>query len=123
LDSILNSVKKNLGLDASYLAFDDDVIMNINSVFGTLNQLGIGPADGFAIEDDSAVWDDFLAGDVKLNSVKMYVYLRVRLAFDPPTTSYHISAVNDQIRELEWRLNTYREEASWVSPITPAISE
>ena len=77
--------------------------------------------DGFAIEDDTAVWDDFLAGDVKLNSVKMYVYLRVRLAFDPPTTSYHIAAINDQIRELEWRLNTYREEDSWVNP--PVLSE
>lgn len=119
MDSILDSVKKNLGLDPSYSAFDEDVITHVNSVFAILHQLGIGPSNGFAISDDSAVWDDFLTGDVKLSAVRTYVYLRVRLIFDPPQTSYHTAAISDQIRELEWRLNTYREEESWLNPAPP----
>jgi hypothetical protein len=118
-DSILNSVKKNLGLDESYTAFDADILLYINGVFSTLNQLGIGPEDGFAIEDDSTTWDAFLGTDLKLNSVKTYMYLRVRLLFDPPQTSHHIDAVNKQILELEWRLNTVREMTAWVAPEPP----
>lgn len=115
-ESILNSTKKNLGIDASYTAFDPDIITHINSVFSTLNELGIGPAGGFMIEDDSAVWGDFLGNDMRVNSVKTYMYLRVRLIFDPPTTSYHIQAIQEQVRELEWRLNTQREATQWTAP-------
>lgn len=115
-ESILNSTKKNLGVDASYTAFDLDIITHINSVFSTLAQLGVGPAEGFMIEDDSAVWGDFLGSDRNLNSVKTYMYLRVRLLFDPPTTSYHIQAIQEQVRELEWRLNVYREAGQWTAP-------
>ena len=116
-DSILNSVKKNLGIEASYTAFDHDVITHVNSVFSTLNQLGIGPEDGFMIEDDTAVWGDFIGVDPRLNNVKTYVYLRVRLLFDPPSTSYHVTAMKDQIQELEWRLNAFREDTAWVPGI------
>lgn len=108
-DSILNSVKKILGVAADYDAFDTDIIIHINSVFSTLNQLGLGPTDGFMIEDDSAVWEDFLLGDMRLNHVKTYTYLRVRVLFDPPTTGFTLTALQEQIKELEWRLSVFRE--------------
>ena len=108
-ESILTSTKKNLGIAASYTAFDEDVILHINSVFSTLNQLGIGPIEGFHIVDATAVWADFLEGDLRLNAVKTYIYLRVRMLFDPPTTGYHVGAIQKQIEELEWRLNIVRE--------------
>lgn len=119
--SILKSVKRVLGLGTDIDEFDEDVIMHINSIFSTLHQLGIGPDTGFAIEDNVAEWDDFLIGDNLLNSVKTYVYLRVRLLFDPPATSFHISAMERQIQEIEWRLNVKREGGSWVDP-TPVTT-
>lgn len=118
-ESILNSTKKILGLDQSYTAFDPDVIMHINSVFSTLNQLGLGPINGFMIDDATATWDTFIGNDPRLNSVKTYVYLRVRLLFDPPSLSFVIEAMKDQIRELEWRLNVVREGDSWTEPSLP----
>jgi hypothetical protein len=108
-NSILDDVKKVLGLDASYTVYDIDVIMHINTAFGVLNQLGIGPDVGFSISDNTAVWDDFTAGDVLLNMVKSAIYLRVRLLFDPPTTSYLIESMRKQLEELEVRLNINRE--------------
>jgi hypothetical protein len=114
--SILSSVKKILGLAESYEAFDLDIIIHINTVFGTLNQLGIGPDDGFEIEDATPTWDAFTGGDPRLNGVKTYTYLRVRFLFDPPTTSYLIDAVNNQIKEFEWRLSAYREMTGWTDP-------
>lgn len=115
-DSILNSVKKILGLGEDYTSFDEDVILNINSTFSTLNQLGVGPEDGFAISDDTATWVDFLGDDARLNHVKTYVWLRVRLLFDPPSTSYSLESMKHQVQELEWRLNVQREEMTWNSP-------
>lgn len=114
--SILTDTKKVLGFEQADDGFDLDIIMHINSAFATLNQLGIGPADGFEITDDSATWDEFLADDKKLNSVKSYLYLRVRLIFDPPTTSFHLQAMKEQIEQIEWRLNVKREEETWVEP-------
>jgi len=118
-DSILNSVKKNVGVDESMTAFDYEIITLINSAFSTLNQLGIGPVDGFMIEDDTATWDSFLAGDPRFNSIRTYMSLKVRLAFDPPGTSFAIAAMEKQIEELEWRLNTVREGDEWVNPNPP----
>lgn len=118
--SILDSIKKILGLAPDYTVFDVDIILHINSVFTTLTQLGIGPGEGFMIEDNTATWDQFIADDLELNSVKTYVFLRVRMLFDPPQTSYLISATNDQIRELEWRLNVHREGLMWNDPNPPA---
>jgi hypothetical protein len=109
-DSILLSTKKTLGLAEDYTAFDQDIIMHINTVFTFLTQLGVGPIEGFMIEDASDVWDDF-STDFRLNSIKSYVYLRVRLLFDPPATSFLLAAVQEQIKELEWRINVFRELA------------
>lgn len=104
-DSILISTKKILGLEADYTDFDLDVMTHINSVFNTLTQLGVGPSEGYMIESDADEWADFLSDNKSLNSVKTYVYLKVRLLFDPPTTSYLIDALKQQAQELEWRLN------------------
>lgn len=117
-DSILDSVKKVLGIDASYSAFDEDVLMHINSAFATLNQLGLGPDAGFEITDSTTTWDAFIGTDKRLNPVKSYVYLRLRLIFDPPQTSYHLESMKEQIKEMEWRLNVKREGESWVDPTT-----
>lgn len=108
-ESILTSTKKVLGIDAAYDAFDLDIITHINSAFNTLHQLDVGPIDGFFITGADEVWQSFTENNVFLNSVKSYVYLRVRMLFDPPATSFHLEAIKEQIRELEWRLNVYRE--------------
>lgn len=107
-DSILDSTKKNLGLDASYTVFDPSIITYINSVFSTLQQIGVGPLEGFAIEDKTAVWTDFV-DDKTLNGVKSYMYLRVRLLFDPPQTSHANAAMEQMAKEAEWRLNVHAE--------------
>lgn len=120
-ESILKSTKKNLGIEENYNVFDSDILMHINSVFSTLNQLGIGPALGYEIESDSDTWDTFLLGDSRLNAVKTYVYLRVRLLFDPPSTSFHITSIKEQIQELEWRLNAQRENVTWVNPLVVVV--
>lgn len=116
IESILDSTKKVLGLDSEYTAFDTDITMHINSVFSTLNQLGIGPPDGFAITGDTETWSAFIGADPRLNAVQTYVYLRVRMLFDPPQSSYLTTAIKEQIQELEWRLNVHREDESWQPP-------
>lgn len=115
-ESILTSTKKNLNLAADDESFDADITLYINSVFAILNQLGIGPVDGYEITGATETWDAFIGTDKNLNSVKTYVYLRVRLLFDPPTTGYLVEALKHQIEMLEWRLNTYREGLSWTAP-------
>lgn len=104
-NSILDSTKKMLGLDADYDAFDLDIIIHINSTFAQLAQIGVGPDDGFEIEDNSTLWVEYLGANKLINSVKSYMYLKVRMLFDPPTTSFDLSAKQEQIKELEWRLN------------------
>ena len=121
ITSILTSTKKILGISDVYTAFDEDIIMHINTVFSTLNQLGLGPVDGFAIADNVAVWDDFLVMDNRLNNVKTYMFMRVKLMFDPPSTSYLIASMERQVEQLEWRLNTYREATGWVDPNPPVV--
>lgn len=120
-NSILTSTKKALNLAEDYTAFDPDIILHINSVFSTLNQLGVGPVNGFMIEDKEATWDAFLGDDPRLNHVKTYVYLRVRMLFDPPQTGFHTTAMQEQIKELEWRLNVQREDTEWVNPLLPVV--
>ena len=105
MDSILISVKKSMGIAEECEDFDDELILFINSVFSTLNQLGVGPETGFAIQDDIANWSDYLNDDLNLNSVKTYVCLKVKLMFDPPNSSTVIEAINREIKELEWRIN------------------
>jgi hypothetical protein len=110
-ESILKSTKKVLGLDESYTAFDLDVITHINAAFSILDQLGVGPEGGFAIEDDLAEWNEYPVPMNQLHLIKTYVYLKVRILFDPPGTSFLVNAANDQLKEYEWRLNIFREVA------------
>lgn len=118
--SILNSTKKMLGLVEGYKQFDLDVIMHINTVFGTLHQLGIGPTNGYMIEDDTATWESYLLNDSRLNAVKTYMYLQVRMFFDPPTTSFAQAAMNEQIKEMQWRLNVVVEnDKDPTNPVGP----
>lgn len=107
--SILKSTKKILGLDPEYDAFDQDVMMHVNTAFFTLDQLGVGPAGGFSIEDSQTNWTEFFDGNLNLHAVKTYVYLRVRLLFDPPANPRHVQALEDQIKELEERLKLQME--------------
>lgn len=105
MESILTSIKKLLGIEEKYTQFDEDIIMHINSVFLNLTQLGVGPAEGFLIEDGSATWYDFIGDSNQLQAVKTYMYLKVKLLFDPPLSSSVIESMNRMIAELEWRLN------------------
>ena len=102
-ESILTSIKKLLGIEEEYTHFDADIIMHTNSVFSILGQIGVGPETGFAISSDEETWDQFITGE-KFSMVKSYVYLKVRLLFDPPISSAAIESINRQISELEWRL-------------------
>ena len=105
MESILTSIKKLLGIDEEYTQFNSDIIMHINSVFLNLTQLGVGPSEGFLIEDDTATWDDFIGDSNQLQAVMSYVYLKVKLLFDPPLSSSVTESMNRMISELEWRLN------------------
>lgn len=107
MNSILTTTKKLLGIEEDYEHFDLDIITNINAVFLTLNQLGVGPPGGFSITNKSTTWDEYLGGDKNLESIKIYIALKTRLMFDPPTSSFVIDAMNRQIEEYEWRLNTH----------------
>lgn len=107
MESILTSIKKLLGISEDYKQFDDDIIMHINTVFLNLTQLGVGPTEGFSIEDESAEWSEFvdIENNAQLHAVKSYMYLKVKLLFDPPLSSAVIESTNRMISELEWRLN------------------
>lgn len=104
MESILTSIKKLLGIAADYEQFDTDIVIHINSAFSTLTQLGVGPSEGFVIQDDTSTWSDFTADDPRLEFVKTYIYLKVRLVFDPPTTGSVMEAIKQNISEYEWRL-------------------
>lgn len=108
-DSILKSTKKILGLSEQYNAFDLDIITHINSAISVLSQIGVGPGGGFAIEDESAVWSDLGELGDATNLIKTYLYLKVRILFDPPGTSYLIEALNKQLEEHEARISIFRE--------------
>lgn len=105
MDSILTSIKKLHGIPEDYTHFDTDLIIHINSALATLPQLGVGPANGFSIQDKTATWDSVLLVRKDLDNIKTYIYLKVRLVFDPPTSSAVIEAYKAQIAELEWRIN------------------
>lgn len=105
-DSILNSIKKLIGLDPDYTEFDTDLIIHINSVFLDLEQLGAGSQDGFFIDGSTETWEDFLPDDpLVLNSIKSYMYLKVKKLFDPPTSSSAMDSLNSLIDRFEWRIN------------------
>lgn len=108
--SILNSIKKLLGIAPEYTQFDSDIIMHINSVFMILHQLGIGPKEGFRIENSNSEWSDYITDEDNLDAIKTYMHLKVKIAFDPPLNSTVMEAHRQMISELEWRLNIQREE-------------
>ena len=124
MESILTSIKKLLGIAKEYEHFDADIIMHINSVFMTLTQLGVGPSEGFYIEDDETIWEDFLPDRDKLQAIKTYMYLKVRLLFDPSSLgSATLSAYERQIQELEWRLTIAAEEYEEDDYAEPSLPE
>lgn len=109
MESILTSIKKLLGIAEEYNHFDPDIIMHINSVFMILTQMGVGPEEGFIIEDDTTTWIDFIGDKTTIEAVKSYIYLKVKLLFDPPLAGSVSEAMNRMISELEWRLNNASE--------------
>lgn len=104
-ESILNTVKKLLGLDPSYDAFDTDVLIGINAALFTLMQLGVGPKGGFIVSSQSETWSDFVGKAIDLEALKQYVYLRTRIAFDPPSNASVMQSMKDLCDEYAWRLN------------------
>lgn len=114
--SILNDTKKVLGLSPDDTTFDVDVIMHINSALSTLAQLGVGPLEGFAIQDATATWSQLLGTSPRFNLAQSFVYLFVRRLFDPPQTGYLVEAYQKQLDEMVWRLNVMREETDWTDP-------
>lgn len=111
-DSILTSIKKLLGITEEYTHFDADIIIHINGVFMILSQLGVGSEEGFTISDASAVWSDFLPDGSNLELVKTYMYQKVKLLFDPPSSSTVMDALKRSVDEFEWRLNVQAESGS-----------
>src|SRR5690242_6967791 len=109
-NSILDSVKKACNTDPSYTVFDGEIIMHINSALADLNQIGVGPTNGFQIVDNTATWNDFYGGDLTHNNIQSYVCLRVRLLFNPPDSGFAVSSMQEQINKFEWRIRERREE-------------
>ena len=109
---ILNTIKKMLGIDAEYTHFDTDIIININSVLMFINQLGIGPEEPFLITSDTETWSDLLGVMLDVEAVKTYVYLKVRLLFDPPMNAFAVEAIERQIAQFEWRLNVQVDKST-----------
>ena len=111
-ENILSSIKKLLGLNDGVTVFDTDIVIHINTVFANLTQMGVGPQDdegkniGFKISTGNEGWGDFRSNDILIENVKTYVYIKVKMVFDPPTSSALIDAYNAQAKELEWRLYT-----------------
>lgn len=108
MDSILTSIKKLIGIDESYVIFDTDLIIHINSVFMILGQLGYGPKD-FSIKDKSTKWTEFISEENKIEAVRTYMFMKVKLIFDPPSSSAVIEAYKQFINEFEWRINVAAE--------------
>lgn len=109
MESILNTIKKLIGYDEAVTQFDQDMILFINSVIATLREIGIGPSEGFVVADASTTWSDYLGDSKLLEQVKMYIYLKTRLVFDPPNTSFVLESIKEMIKECEWRLNDVAE--------------
>ena len=107
MDSILISIKKLLGIEESYTHFDEDIKMHINTALATLTQIGVGPVEGFTIADKEDKWSDL--DESVPESVRTLIYLKVRILFDPPATSFQIEAIKDSIEELEWRIRSHME--------------
>lgn len=109
MESILTSIKKMLGIDEGYSHFDYDIIMHINTVLYVLAQAGVGPEHGFIVTSDRETWSDFVGEGNQYQAVKTYVYLKVKMVFDPPTSSFVLDSMKSMAQELEWRLNVSAE--------------
>lgn len=105
MESILDSIKKLLDLNPEDTQWDTNIIMHINSVFMILTQVGVGPSEGFAITDNTTTWDEFVPDVTKVAGIKSYMYAKVKIVFDPPTSSVVMDALTRTITEYEWRLN------------------
>jgi hypothetical protein len=120
--SILKSTKKVLGIPVDDISFDQDIMTFINSAFGNLTSLGLGPVEGFVVEDEDTDWDELGIDSVHILSLtKTCIYLRVRMMFDPPQTGFLVDSMNRQLQEHDWRLNQLREETEWVDPDPPVV--
>lgn len=120
--SILTSTKKVLQIGPDDDSFDLDIMTHINDAFSTLNDIGVGPEEGFTIEDADPEWEEFLPDSedkVQLSRVKTFVFLHTKLRFDPPATTFHLNAAQEQLTEVTWRLNVKNEETDWVDPDPP----
>ena len=111
-ESILTSIKKLLGLTEEDESFDEDLIMHINSVFTILNQLGVGPNEIYSIDNTEDTWTEFTNNGIEMKMVRSYMYMKVKLMFDPPSNSFTVKSMEAQVQEYEWRLKTMAEEIS-----------
>ena len=114
-DSILTSIKKLMGLTEEYDAFDQDILILINSVLFELEQIGVKAKDGFSLTDKTAVWSDYSDDDRLLNALKPYIYMKTKLTFDPPTSSGALDSMNRIIDRFEWRINLYSDTGGTVN--------
>ena len=114
-DSILTSIKKLMGLTEEYDAFDQDILILINSVLFELEQIGVKAKDGFTLSDKTAVWSDYSDDDRLLNALKPYIYMKTKLMFDPPTSSGALDSMNRIIDRFEWRINLYADTGGTVN--------
>lgn len=114
-DSILTSIKKLMGLTEEYDAFDQDILILINSVLFELEQIGVKAKDGFVLSDKTAVWSDYSDDDRLLNALKPYIYMKTKLTFDPPTSSGALDSMNRIIDRFEWRINLYSDTGGTVN--------
>jgi len=117
MDSILTAVKQMLGLPEEYIPFDETVMMHINSTFLELHQLGVGPKDGFQIVGKEDLWEDFVIDPLLIGYLKTYMFMKVKLIFDPPTTSFLLDAIDRQINQIQWRMTAH------VEPPLPVVEE
>lgn len=108
-ENILNSIKKLLGIPEDYTAFDQDIMMHINSVFMILSELGVGPSNGYSLKDGVEKWGDFISDDKNLEGIKTYIYMKVKTIFDPPLNSAVLASMKELINEFEWRINNEAE--------------
>ena len=122
MESILTSIKKLLGIEETYEQFDVDIIIHINAALMVLNQLGVG-ATGFHITGKEKTWKDFLDEAVDLLPIQPFVYMSVRLSFDPPQNSFLVDAMKKQLDEMTWRLNLQAEAEPWKHLFTKPETE
>ena len=108
-ENIRNSIKKLLGIPEDYTAFDQDIMIHINSVFMILSELGVGPSNGYSLKDGTEKWGDFISDDENLEGIKTYVYMKVKTIFDPPLNSAVLASMKELISEFEWRINNEAE--------------